>query len=285
MKSHSYSQGILFLALTVTLLTACVSLQVKPPPEKLDAIERLLIVPVEPPPLLVHRGVELPEHPRPILVEHASSVGHGAMEISMVGDPRGYIGVFLVAGIFLLVEAAIGGPTTSEEEIVTLEELESSEKTWIPTVILSREAASQIQSTGSREVWVAPQFFKFSGIRDREATLTMEDWLGPIRRWYNLDISPFDYSRLNLRKGDAVLEMGLSNYEGFADRLVVQVHTKLVDPSTGDTLGRARAAAYPVVGDLKELFKDEARGFKDLFTSLGSELVADNLTYMGLLPE
>ncbi len=62
----------------------------------------------------------------------------------------------------------------------------------------------------------------------------MENWLAPIRAWYNGDISPFDYREFAEQGIDAVLEIGVLNYELVGgDHLLVQVMRQGPGPGAG----------------------------------------------------
>jgi hypothetical protein len=120
---------------------------------------------------------------------------------------------------------------------------------------------------------------------NRERTFFMENWMEPIRAWYNQDISSFDYKSYRERKVDAVLEVGLSNHMLSRSILLVSVMLKLIDPSTGKVLGRARNAEIVEIKKMDKLFIDSGLPFKELFAATGKKPVIENLKYLGLLPD
>ena len=115
---------------------------------------------------------------------------------------------------------------------------------WMPTAGLARLAAQLLQRAGTREAFVVAGYAQLP-VEDRSVTGNMENWDGPVR--------PGTTRRcpLGVPRADAILEVGVSNYE-FGDpiapvrpRLVLQVHVKLSDPTTKQVLGRARNGAGP----------------------------------------
>ena len=59
--------------------------------------------------------------------------------------------------------------------------------------------------------------------------------------WYNSDRAAKGALGAD---SDVVVEVGLSNYEVGLGLLLVQVHLRVIDPVTGNVLGRARAGEY-----------------------------------------
>ena len=112
----------------------------------------------------------------------------------------------------------------------------------------------------------------------------MENWLAPIRAWYNEIKSSYGYVKLPNKNVDAVLEVGIANYEIVFDGLVVQVMSKLIDPATGRVLGRSRNGSYVDAPPMENLFDDEGQIYKEFFARVTRDLIAANLKELGLLP-
>ena len=79
--------------------------------------------------------------------------------------------------------------------------------------------------------------------------------------------SDFAYREAVSDEIDAILEVGISNYERFGGDLIVQIHLKLIDPTSGGVIGRVRNSEYS----------------KRRFNEIGNDLVAKSLKDIGLI--
>lgn len=235
--------------------------------------------------------------PPPLEVLPLSGTG-GSLAMGNLGtvaslSPEGTGAIAVLAfGIFLLIDLPESA-RRSAKAAASIDDLLAAGDAWIPTVILSREAASQLTSAGNREVVLEPGFRKLPDMRNRERTVFLENWYRPIRNWYNREVSPFDYGSWKDRGFDAVLEVGLLNYSIYQSpwgnagdsHMILQVLLKLVDPSTGRVLGRARSDAMDRPDGKEGYFDNGARRFKETFSSMGRKLMAEDLRKIGLLGE
>jgi len=80
-----------------------------------------------------------------------------------------------------------------------------------------------------------------------------------------------------------ILETGLLNYDWEGSRLIVQVLMKLVDPQTGQVIGRARKGAGRKVGPVEKVLADGVGPLKDIFADMTRPLVAAALQDLGLI--
>ena len=264
---------VAFLVLSVSF--GCMSAAIKAPAESVRGIRKIVVVPMEAPPLEVAPSV-------------ASGAVAGASSYLVLAPEStirmgGQVGV-MAFGIFMLMEL----PAAARETAKVAESLDSmlgGGEAWIPTVVLAQEATGRIVSGGKQEVVMEREFLKYPGITSRERTVLLENWMAPIRDWYGRDVSPFDYRAYKDRGIDAVLEVGLSNYSLYRDQMILQVLLKLVDPGTGQVLGRARQAGLARIKRPDSLFDENGRPFKDLFAEVGRKLVDADLAAIGLLPD
>ena len=122
------------------------------------------------------------------------------------------------------------------------------------------------------------------GIENRNYTLYGENWMRPVRAWYNSDKSSIDYAALGADSGDVVVEIALANYSVFIKPyLLIQVMVKLVDPSNKAILGRCRRWAKPEIGKLDDALAENGKRFKKAFTLTGSELIKQCITDLRLV--
>ena len=99
-----------------------------------------------------------------------------------------------------------------------------------------------------------------------------------------------DYTQLGAPRADAILEVGVSNYEygdpiaPWGQRLVLQVMVKLSDPATKQVLGRARNGAWPRAKPLAEMLQDQGQPLRRLIETTGEALLTQCLKDLGLIP-
>lgn len=251
------------------LLGGCISPEITPSREEAVKIAAVHVIPMEAPPLTAFSLSEPPQ----------SGVWIHGLETTPAGA-----GLVVVGSVMLLVQMArMSGHT--EEASESLQSALDSGGIWMPTVALAGQARSRLASEGS-QVSVDPGVKRLSGVKDRRATLFMENWMAPIRAWYNYrDPSP-DHLAPNSPEGAYLLEVALINYELISDRLMLQVAMKLIDPTDGRLVGRARAAnasSLAVLGPLDQAFANDAAHFKRVFSKAAGPLVEECLLSLGLL--
>ena len=158
---------------------------------------------------------------------------------------------------------------------------------WVPTQVLAREVQAQLGAHGYRTA-VAQHLKSIPGMKNRGNTATMENWLGPIRDWYN-DTSPVpNYGDIHNDQPMFVLEVGVINYEiEPGGELLVQVAMRMIDPASGKVIGRTRAANnrdMPQLGAVDRAFAGNAGGFREAFQTTGQKLTHKCLAELGLVP-
>jgi hypothetical protein len=159
----------------------------------------------------------------------------------------------------------------------------SQDGPWEPTMILAQEAAARLSAARQRRVTVNPKIQPIPGLADRHNPLS-KNWQGPIRAWYNQGEAPARFPGETTAKTDAVVEIAILNYEINPDnQLHLQVLLKVVDPATGQVIGRGRAAERFAVGPHDQAFTRNLRQFKEVFAQRGKDLVARCLTEAGLI--
>lgn len=240
------------LLIITSLLTGCVANTSNVDQNTVSSISHIHIAPMEVPPL---SGTDL------------SGVSFPGAALPVIG------GVLVIAQI-----PKADAKSTAASKAV--ESLLDSKENWEPSVEIANETMRQLRTAGNFSVDISSKIKPMPGVQRREATAFMENWMAPIRTWYNRDTSPFDYS--NRLSSDAVLEVGLSNYELSIGRFIMQVHMKLVDPASGNVIANARSSSILRVRDLNGLFEHGGVGFKQLFRTTTRILVRDSIEKLGL---
>jgi|ERR1700690_3142872 len=291
---------ILALLLFCFFASGCVSSRIIPKESVLPSLRTISVVPIEGMPLLLHPDTEddakaidalMQSAMRPASARAPSVNGPGA-SLSKSAAPltnapvatirTGASLLAVVGGTAMLLEAASAGKEVPGETAVI--EMGQPSETWMPSMEYAKTAMVALQQAGSREVRMIDGYVKLP-ILDRSITWHMEHWLGPIRRLYNSDVSTIDYTAISSDHADAILEVGVMNYEYFSERLVLQVFVRLVDPHSGQLLGRARDYSFSKTGPLSALLQNDAKGMKQLILDTGNRLLAKCLAEIGLISQ
>lgn len=274
----------LFIALTLTIvvLGGCLGLQKQAPRDRIAAIHKIAIIPIEPPPLNLDW----------LYIGSHDLTGLGmTQDLVMIPDRKIQIdgkSVALISGILMVVILPEEAKRAARK-VETLEDLLLSEGAWVPTMVLAQEAAHQIAATGLSEVTIVNKLYNIPTFDDSGMTFVL-NWQELLRNWYNRDISPFEYRELKAQGIDGILEVGITNYGilsgdgGFG----MLISIKLVDPSSGKVLGKSRDWIIP--GDLlkpgvkvDKPFDNKGKNIKAAFTANSNKLINNILKDIGLI--
>jgi hypothetical protein len=262
----------LLLLAAVVFLAGCTSPPIALTGGEAANLRRVAIVPMEPPPLTVSPLVEARLPP---FLGYAGNVGATAAGIVFV----------------LRTPDAI---RRARESSRSLQEALGKGQAWMPTVSLANELRGLLQAKGAQAT-ATPEPRPILNIADRGTTLFMENWLAPIRAWYNGAAPAGDYRAFASDQVTHVIEVEIAQYEVYDSRLLLGVMVKVIDPIDGRVVGRSwtngvrvRAAkelsALPSLAPLENAFANDARPFKDAFLKEGSQLLQYCLRELGLLP-
>lgn len=283
--------GLLFCVFT----SGCVSLQIIPDKSALPSIRTISVVPIEGPPLILHpvtqddriafnslRSIKVPST---VLAERVSEPGGSLLQMAAQLYSYPDITTFAAAGglaivgcTILLTEAGRAGKEVPGETAI-LERGHPGE-IWASGEF-AKTAVITLQHEGFRDVRLIAGYVKLP-ITDRSNTWHMEHWLAPIRRFYNSQKSTVEYADVGSDHADAILEVGVMNYEYFSERLVLQVFVRLIDPRTKQVLGRVRNSFSSETGSLAPLLYDDAEGLARLIVETGNRLLVKCLVEIGL---
>jgi hypothetical protein len=261
------------LILVVAMAWGCVATQRRPPATAVGGLRTIVVVPVEAPPLLLHPKTDADR--AAIAAAGLASPGPGT------GIDPGYLvllPLFGVAGTALIYGASSSTPRAGE--VITIV---SESPPWMPTTGLARIAASALQKEGARKAFVVDGYAQLP-VADRSVNVFLENWMAAERRWYNADVSMLDYTQLGVSRPDAIVEVGVVNYEYYADRLVLSVNVKLIDPTTKQVWGRARNFDWPKGEPLPAMLQDHGQPLRRLIETTGEVLLIKCLKDLGLIP-
>lgn len=255
------------LIILIAALVGCVSSGMVPYREALTKFQCAHIIPMESHPL----GVP------PAFGSVVPGFGGGSLQ-----EIRGF-SVFNTVAILLEMPAASRRGGEASQAIQA--KLDNKDR-WVPTVVLANEVQAQLAASGTTAT-VSPEIRPIPGVENRGYTVLMENWMAPIRAWYNSSVPVADYRDVaNDGCRRYIIEIGILNYEITSDKLFVQVVTKVIDPTDSRVIGRARAAnpwSMPKITPFDQAFADDARRFKEAFSATTRDLVNKCLKELGLL--
>lgn len=266
------------LLVLLAALSACLAPPIKPPVADTNQIRKVLVVPVEAPPLEVRP--DLIESRLPIYRQNDTVPFDLFLEMKIYRNPGGVLIAGLVSHDDIVQEAVPRQARAADKIIPGLEPIASLADNWVPTFELARLAASQLSSRGLEAV-AGGHYYRLP-ISPRERTANLAHWHGAIREWYKRDTSAVDYRSYQAERIDAVLEIGLGTYRIFEAQAPLQLLVKLINPATGQVIGRTDAEAFPVKGSAQMLLDHEAERFKELVVEVGARLVSQGLSDLGL---
>jgi len=252
------------LLVITALLVGCVTGGSTLDQSKAASLTHVHIVPIEGPPL---SGLDL------------SSANLSGAELVVGGTTVGSNSL-LVAGGVMMIAALPEANASSAAASQRIESLLDNDDIWDPTVELAQEATRQLEVASNYAVSVDSEIKPLPGVERREATFFMENWMAPLRAWYNADRSPFGYSD-QINSG-VVLEVGLLNYELSLGYFSIQVVMKVVDPETGMVIANARKFSNTRFHDLDSLFEEDAAAYKQQFREITAKLVQECIDKLGL---
>jgi hypothetical protein len=302
-KEVEMKRWILVVILCI-FISGCVSSQIIPTENTLSSIRNISIVPIEGRPLVLHPDTKDDKMALDALMRSTNSLEVSLSKAAPAGVsssifplstlfPLFFKGDLAVIGVALDVVAVTGATALLAYAAVVGREIpgetaviETSQlsETVMPSNEYTKMALTVLQQEGSRDVRMIDGYIKLP-IRDRSITWHMENWLGPIRRSYNADVSTVDYSVVGSDLTDAVLEVGVLDYAYFNEKLVLEVFVRLVDPRTKQVLGRVRKRSSSKVGPLTPLLLDNGKGMKWFVLEMGNRSLAQCLTEIRLITE
>jgi hypothetical protein len=261
------------LILIAVMCSGCVTAQRIPPESTVKGLRVITVVPIEAPPLLVHPKTD---------ADRAAVTGAGLGAPGPGGSVNGgyllllpLVGFVGTAGIYGIASST---PRAGEAIIIVRQSAP-----WMPTPALAQTASQLLQRVGTREVVVVEGYGQLP-IKDRSVNVFLENWMAPIRRWYNAEVSTLDYTQLGTPRADVVLEVGVLNYEYIGNRMLLQVMVKMSDPTTKQVLGRARSYDHPKGESLAVMLRDQGQPMQHLIETLGESLLTQCLKDLGLIP-
>jgi hypothetical protein len=241
----------------VAVCTGCAGLQRTPDATVLQSLRTVAVIP-----LAGHAPTSSTSHSFP------GSAGIGGAALLVGFSP-------LILAYHATKVAAI------PEGTLTLEREPQSDSGKL-TVALARAAAETLQERGARTAYLVDGYVRLpmADTATSPADVQFEERM-QLWRWYGEKVARVDYSAMNTEGIDAILEVGVSEFEHRENALILQVQVRLVNPVTKEVLGRASHGAAHAVDPSPKTF----RQLDALATDKGRESILKCLKVLGLLVE
>jgi hypothetical protein len=262
------------------VLSGCLATPIKPSVNKMNEIRTVLVVPIESPPLEVIPDLIETRFPVYNQYQYQSMPYSIFLEKKIYKNPGGVLIAGLVSKDDNVPVADLQQTSASMEKSASLELATSLSENWSPTFIMAQEAVSQLN--GDRVKAVLSKYYYHLPIASGARNANLGNWHDAIGQWYNQSMSSVDYRQPDLEHVDAVLEVGIETYRIFDVQTSLQVLIKLIDPNTGQVIGRNSAKTFSVEDSPQNLLSQEAEKFKQLMTEMGAQLVARGFSGLGL---
>jgi len=262
------------------LLSGCMAAPIKPSIHETAEIRTILVVPVESPPLEVIPDLVETRFPVYGQYQYQSMPTYLFLDEAIYRNPGGVLIAGLVSKDDVVPIATMTQPSASTEKIADLEPTASLPQNWTPTFILAQQAVSQLN--GKQTKTILSEYYYRLPIANKDRNANLGHWRSAVEHWYDQTMSPIDYRQHGLEHVDAVLEVGIDRYRIFNAQTSLQVLIKLIDPDTRQVIGRTSAKTFTAEDSPQSLLSQEAEGFKRLIAGIGAQLVADDLTDLGL---
>ncbi len=272
-------QRYLAVLVLVTFGTGCLALQRTPEATVLQSLRTIAVVPIE---------ASGPWQPAPVPTGGAG-IGVGSCGLGGLGCV-GLVGVvaaaLVVYGIYRLADAVVDPArltpvAASLDGTPTVEPGQTGAQRML-TVSLAKAAAADLQQHHARTIYLVDGYVRLPRVDAAAAPAVVPSKVDErLLRWYAEEVTRTDYRGLGVDGVDAILEVGTYLYEydaqGRLDKLGVMV--RLVDPTTKQVLGRAKAWRSMLFRVLKPMWPGQRE------KAVGRELVVQCLTDLGLVAE
>jgi len=252
-------------ACCLLLAAGCFPSSLRLPAESSDALRRIAVVPVESPGMFARISNVIPSPGG--IVRLAGAHDNGIL----APDSHGLL--YEGAPVFVRLPSTDDGVRGRAERFEKA--LAGPRVVWIPSVDLAEACARRLREAG-REPVAYREIVRLPGVSRRDPEGIPLDWREPMSEWYEKDPEPVDLRPYGDRGAQAVLLAVAEQVVSGPAGTTVILRAKLVDPSTGRVLARARAEATGPGG----LFPG---GFPAGFDSLAAIASKNALKEMGLV--
>jgi hypothetical protein len=272
---HQSALWLTIVATGVALSGAgCMTAPQRPADNLVENLLTIVVVAIEAPPILAYP--ETAADRQALLAAGTNAPANGSKPWTLRLNAL-LPGVGLVVGGAIDLAANESASTRWQGKVLVLT---SESAPWMPTTTLAAHAARLIGERSPRHAIVIEGYAKVP-VGDTSAGGSAQYWPAG-RLWYNAEVSMLDRDAELRALGDAILEVGLLNYEYYEHRLVLQVTVKLVDSVTGRVVARAAELSSSKAQSLAVMIQNQGAPLRDLANSTGQALLVKCLQDIGL---
>lgn len=266
----SDSRRITALGLATVILAGCVGPDVRPSADSLAKASQIYVVPMQSPPL------ELSEW------SFATEPGREGALPPPAGLPPKTQGV--ATGAFFVSRI----PAKPDDVEARLKEAQSKLDAlprWNPTIGIAQEAVRLLSGSGRAATAMA----EVRALPEADSNLLQGKELPRLLAWYNSDALSTGYENLAGKEGAVVAEISMRYGALTADALYVEVFVKLINPRSGELIGRTRRSIansnipFPHLPPMNQALADDAKQLKDIVASSGNLYMRLCLQDLGFL--
>jgi len=246
-------------------------------PKEADQIKKIAVIPMQSPPLKVDA-----------FLSQSSLFGaalHTSSSLVLIPDRTtqqiGAIGV-LAFSIMMLANLPESMRHADQME-KTANEILQDQNVWKPSVIIADLLAVDLLERTDYSVRVEKKEQPYPDI-DNLATLSNWDRSHAMGQWYVKQTTTID-DRVALSKDvDCIIMVGINgfglNYPGY---LWMGIHLKVIEPVTGEVIGKAWVLEQGPHKKMESLLADDAHKLKDEVVAVGRPMIATCLNSCGLV--
>ena len=157
-------------------------------------------------------------------------------------------------------------------------------ESWSPTVVIAEELKRQLVAANKRAEIV--EGIKKLPDTNNAISLWLKDSFKSTRDWYNsTDPMPEFIETPKSNPKQYVFVVGMFNHEVVNTRFVLQVVIKIIDPATGNVIGRTRVWRRDEAAKSEELFANKGELYRKTFKAKTVEIIEEALDYLALVPD
>ena len=270
---------ITILLVLELILASCGGMKnIKIAPEKVSTIKKIVIIPMESPPLKLDPFVSK----SPPFAGYLAST---SASLVLIPDATTHlVGAYGVLFSSILMLATL--PETLNKTSVmekTIDEVLRNEETWKPSTTVANLVADRLSQNTNYKVIVDKKEQKYPAIQ-KMSDLGFYDRAKVMEKWYVDEFQPFEYNDYLNKDIDCIIGVGIYAYGlNYPGDLWMFIHLKVIDPKSGELLGKAVKFDTSNRVDLEDLFNNNAEKLKKEVVVISQPLIEDCLNSCGLL--
>jgi hypothetical protein len=262
----------------VLIVASCGGMKnIKIAPEKVSAIKKIVIIPMESPPLKLDSFVS--QSP-----QFARNLGMSAPLVLIPDAATHAIGTsgVLFSSILMLAKLPESAKKSAQME-KTIDEVLNNKETWKPSIVIANLVADQLSQNPNFKIIVDKKEQKYPTIQ-KMSDLGFYERLKVMEKWYVEESPPFDYSDYLKKDIDCIMGIGIYAYGlNYPGDIWMMIHLKVIDPKSGELLGKAVKIQTGYRVGLEKLFNNNAEKLKKAVIIISQPLIEGSLNSCGLL--